>query len=111
MLPTLGSMLRNVYAMAFALATSTLGAAAPLIIPFLYVTPSVGLSYTLTLFVIVVLGGIGSFSGAIVGSLIIGVLQSLGAVVLPGTLSDLVVYLLFFALLLVRPKGLFPANR
>ncbi len=101
----------RVYAMAFALATSTLGAAAPLIIPFLYVTPSVGLSYTLTLFVIVVLGGIGSFSGAIVGSLIIGVLQSLGAVVLPGTLSDLVVYLLFFALLLVRPKGLFPANR
>ena len=101
----------RVYALAFALATSTLGAAAPLIIPFLYVTPNVGLSYTLTLFVIVVLGGIGSFAGAIVGALIIGVLQSLGAVILPGTLSDLVVYVLFFILLLVRPKGLFAAKR
>lgn len=101
----------KVYALAFALATSTLGAAAPLIIPFLYVTPSVGLSYTLTLFIIVVLGGIGSFAGAILGSLMIGVLQSLGAVLLPGTLSELVVYLLFFVVLLLRPKGLLPVNR
>ncbi len=106
-----GVRVPRIYALAFALATSTLGAAAPLIIPFLYVTPNVGLSYTLTLFVIVILGGIGSFAGAIVGSLIIGVLQSLGAVVLPGTLSELVVYLLFFVLLLVRPKGLFPVYR
>ena len=63
--------------------------------------------FTLTAFVIVVLGGMGSVSGAFFGGLIIGVVTAVGQVFLPGTYGLIPQYLVFILLLFFRPGGLF----
>jgi len=56
---------------------------------------------------VVVLGGMGSFFGAIFGGFIIGVMESLGAVIFPGSIGQIVPFSLFVIILLFKPKGLF----
>ncbi len=58
-------------------------------------------------FIIVILGGMGSVRGAILGSLVFALSQTLGAVLIPGSLGLLIPLFVFVALLLVRPSGLF----
>ena len=58
-------------------------------------------------FVAIILGGLGSVPGALVGGLLLGVLQSLSAAYLPALLVDAVIFLLLFVILMVRPNGLF----
>jgi branched-chain amino acid transport system permease protein len=70
------------------------------------VGPGMGDSVIIPAFVIVVLGGLGSFRGAVFGGLAVGVIQTLGRTFVP-QLEGLVIYLLMIAILLVRPYGLF----
>jgi branched-chain amino acid transport system permease protein len=58
-------------------------------------------------FVVVVLGGMGNFLGALVGGFIVGLAEALGATLLPGSLKQFVVFLIFVSVLLFRPAGLF----
>jgi branched-chain amino acid transport system permease protein len=58
-------------------------------------------------FIIVVLGGLGSIPGAILGGIIIGVIESVGAMFMGSTWRELVIYGLFLLLLFVKPAGLF----
>jgi branched-chain amino acid transport system permease protein len=58
-------------------------------------------------FTIVVLGGMGSFVGALVGGFIIGVVESLGGLVLGESLGQIGIFLIFIAVLLFKPQGLF----
>ena len=90
-----------------AIAVGLLGLAAAWLMPMVYLSPSVGHTYLLPSFIIVILGGMGSVSGAIIGSIVYGLSQSLGAVVVPGSLGILVPLILFVVLLLLRPSGLF----
>ncbi|WP_209124266.1 branched-chain amino acid ABC transporter permease [Alkalihalobacillus sp. BA299] len=91
----------------FGLGAALAAVAGSLITPFFYTSPTVGATFILKAFVVVVLGGLGNFIGAIVGGLIIGVAEALGGAVLPGTLKELMTYIIFIAILLVKPNGLF----
>jgi branched-chain amino acid transport system permease protein len=74
---------------------------------FFPVFPLVGLQFILKSFVIVVLGGMGSIPGSLLGGLLIGVLESVSATYLASGWENFVVYVLFVFMLLVRPQGMF----
>lgn len=97
----------HVYAMSFGIGLACLGAAACFLLPAYYVNPQVGSGFVLVAFTIVVLGGMGSFSGALLGGLLIGVVESIGGLLLGDSLGQVGIYLIFIAVLLLRPQGLF----
>lgn len=100
----------HVYAMSFGIGLACLGAAACFLLPAYYVNPQVGSGFVLIAFTIVVLGGMGSFAGALLGGLIIGVVESLGGLLLGESLGQIGIFLIFIAVLLFRPQGLFGAK-
>jgi branched-chain amino acid transport system permease protein len=97
----------HVYAMSFGIGVACLGAAACLLLPSYYASPQIGHAFVLIAFTIVVLGGMGSFGGALLGGLIIGVTESLGGLFLGESLGKIGIFLIFIAVLLLRPTGLF----
>lgn len=97
----------HIFAMSFGIGTAVLGAAACLLLPSFYVTPGVGNVFVLVAFTVVVLGGMGSFAGALVGGLAIGVTESLSGLFLGQQFGQLGIFLIFIALLMFRPTGLF----
>ena len=97
----------HVYAITFGLGTACVAIAACLLIPTYYVNPTVGEAFVLIAFTIVVLGGMGSVPGALVGGLLIGVVESLSGLFLGESLGQIGIFLIFIAVLLVRPTGLF----
>jgi len=68
------------------------------------VAPDVAESFNIMAFVVVVLGGMGNFVGALAGGFIVGLAESLGAAFLPGSLKLLVVFAIFILVLLFRPR-------
>ena len=84
----------------------SLGVAACLLLPSYYVTPQVGHGFVLIAFTIVVLGGMGSFVGALLGGLIIGVVEALGGLFFGESLGQLGIFLIFILVLVFRPTGL-----
>jgi branched-chain amino acid transport system permease protein len=100
----------HVYAMSFGIGLACLGAAACFLLPAYYVNPQVGNGFVLVAFTIVVLGGMGSFAGALLGGLLIGVVESLGGLWFGESLGQIGIFLLFIAVLLFRPQGLFGAR-
>lgn len=103
-----GIDLGRMYRTAFGLGIACVAIAGIVMTPFFYVAPVVGPKFTLVAFVIVVLGGLGNIPGAVVGALIVGLVESLGALFMPSpSLKDLAVYVLFIMVLLFRPQGLF----
>jgi branched-chain amino acid transport system permease protein len=100
----------HVYAMCFGIGLACLGAAACFLLPAYYVNPMVGSGFVLVAFTIVVLGGMGSFEGAFAGGLLIGVVESLGGLYLGESLGQVGIFVIFIAVLLFRPQGLFGAR-
>jgi branched-chain amino acid transport system permease protein len=96
-----------IFAISYGIGIACLGAAACLLMPTYYVTPSSGHAFVLVAFTIVVLGGMGSFLGAAVGGFIIGVTESLGGLLLGEQLGQIGISLIFILILLFRPTGLF----
>lgn len=70
-------------------------------------TPTSGTNYLLTGFAVVVLGGLGSIRGTFVAALLLGVLESIGSLVLGDGYRDLIGFVVFLVVLSVRPQGLF----
>ena len=103
----MGIDVEHVYAMSFGIGLACLGAAACFLLPAYYVNPQVGGGFVLVAFTIVVLGGMGSFAGALVGGLLVGVVESLGGLWWGESLGQLGIFALFIAVLLFRPTGLF----
>ncbi|MBU2601179.1 MAG: branched-chain amino acid ABC transporter permease [Actinobacteria bacterium] len=101
-----GVDVRFTYLLAFGMGSACLGIAASLLLPFYYTSPTVGLFLGLIAFVVVVLGGMGNFLGAFVGGLIIGLTESLGAAIMPGSLSRVLTFGIFVLFLLFRPQGI-----
>jgi len=97
----------HVYAMTFGLGTACLAVAACLLIPSYYVNPSAGNAFVLIAFTIVVLGGMGSVAGALIGGLFVGVVESLSGLWLGESLGQIGIFLIFILALLLRPSGLF----
>jgi branched-chain amino acid transport system permease protein len=100
----------HVYAMSFGIGLACLGAAACFLLPAYYVNPQVGAGFVTVAFTVVVLGGMGSFVGALVGGLLIGVVESLGGLFLGESLGQIGIFVVFIAVLLFRPYGLFGAR-
>ena len=105
-----GIEVEHVYAMSFGIGLACLGAAACFLLPAYYVNPHVGAGFVLVAFTIVVLGGMGSFAGALAGGLLIGVVESLGGLLLGESLGQIGIFVIFIAVLLLRPQGLFGAR-
>jgi len=100
----------HIYAMTFGLGTACVAIAACLLMPTFYVNPTVGEAFVLVAFTIVVLGGMGSVPGALIGGLIVGVVESLSGLFLGESLGQIGIFIVFIAVLLVRPTGLFGAK-
>ncbi|WP_342452963.1 branched-chain amino acid ABC transporter permease [Pararoseomonas indoligenes] len=101
---------RHIYAVTFGLGCACLAVAACLLLPTFYVNPRVGNAFVLMAFTIVVLGGMGSIPGALLGGLIVGVVESLGGLLLGESLGQLGIFVIFILVLLLRPTGLFGAR-
>ncbi|HVV60689.1 MAG TPA: branched-chain amino acid ABC transporter permease [Pseudolabrys sp.] len=97
----------HVYAVTFGLGTACLAVAACLLIPSYYVNPHVGDAFVLVAFTIVVLGGMGSVPGALLGGLFVGVVESLCGFYLGESLGQIGIFLMFILVLLFRPTGMF----
>lgn len=106
----MGIDVEHVYAMCFGLGLSCLGAAACFLLPAYYVNPQVGNGFVLVAFTVVVLGGMGSFAGALLGGLLIGVVESFGGLFLGESLGQVGIFVIFIAVLLLRPQGFFGAK-
>ena len=106
----MGIDVEHVYAMSFGIGLACLGAAACFLLPAYYVNPQVGAGFVLVAFTIVVLGGMGSFAGALLGGLLIGVVESIGGLVLGESLGQIGIFVIFIAVLMFRPQGLFGAK-
>jgi len=100
----------HIYAVTFGLGTACVAIAACLLMPTYYVNPTSGEAFVLVAFTIVVLGGMGSVAGALIGGLVIGVVESLSGLFLGESLGQIGIFLIFIAVLLVRPTGLFGAK-
>ena len=97
----------HIYAMTFGIGTACLAIAACLLLPTYYVNPQAGNAFVLIAFTIVVLGGMGSVAGALIGGLIIGVVESLCGLYLGESLGQIGIFVIFILVLLFRPSGLF----
>jgi len=97
----------KVYNVAFGIGTATAGIAAVTLIPFYNVFPTVGVLFDIKGFIIVVLGGLGSIGGALLGGIIIGLIESVGPQFMAATWTEAIVYGLFLVFLFVKPAGLF----
>ena len=106
----MGIDVEHVYAMSFGIGLACVGAAACFLMPAYYVNPQVGSGFVLVAFTIVVLGGMGSFAGALLGGLLIGVVESLGGLFLGESLGQIGIFAIFIAVLLFRPQGLLGAR-
>ncbi|MEI7975579.1 MAG: branched-chain amino acid ABC transporter permease [Betaproteobacteria bacterium] len=106
----MGIDVEHVYAMCFGLGLACLGAAACFLLPAYYVNPQVGNGFVLVAFTVVVLGGMGSFAGALLGGLLIGVVESFGGLFLGESLGQVGIFVIFIGVLLLRPEGLFGAK-
>jgi branched-chain amino acid transport system permease protein len=97
----------HIYAVTFGLGTACLAIAACLLIPTYYVNPHAGNAFVLIAFTIVVLGGMGSVVGALLGGLFVGVVESLSGLYLGESLGQIGIFVMFILVLLFRPSGLF----
>ncbi len=105
-----GINVEHIYAVTFGLGAACLAIAACLLMPTFLVNPRIGNAFVLVAFTIVVLGGMGSIGGALVGGLIIGVVESLSGLYLGESLGQVGIFLIFILVLLFRPTGLFGAK-
>ena len=103
----MGINYKKVYAVAFGLGLALIGVSASLLIPNASVSPTIGDTYGIKCFIIVVLGGMGSIPGALCGGLILGLVEKVGGVFLTDAYAQLIEFVIFVLMLLFRPSGLF----
>jgi branched-chain amino acid transport system permease protein len=95
------------YRLAFGLGAAVTGIAGGLVATYLPFQPYTGIEFVMVMYAGVVLGGMGSVSGAFLGGLIIGLIQQLSTLVLPQQLQNTAVFVIFLLVILWRPQGLF----
>jgi branched-chain amino acid transport system permease protein len=106
MVSMLGINLRTIFTITFGLGTALAGIAGVLAAPLWSVVPSMADQAIMPAFVVVTIGGLGSFRGTVIAGLLVGVSVALTIQFFPAA-SGAVMYLLMAFILLVRPRGLF----
>ena len=107
----MGIDVKKIYMLAFGIGTALVGLAGSLLMPMYYVFPSIGALFSLVAFVVVVLGGLGNMYGAFVGGLIIGLIEALAGAYVGSDLKEVVYFVIFILMLLLKPSGLFSLGR
>lgn len=97
----------KMFPMAFAIATGLAGLTGALVTPMLALEPHGGEAVLTKAFIVVILGGLGSVTGAMVAAFIVGMVEAYSSVYLGGSKGALALFVLVVLLLLVRPQGLF----
>jgi branched-chain amino acid transport system permease protein len=126
MIAALGVNIRALYTVVFALGAALAGMAGALVGAVQAVQVGMGEPVLILAFVVIVIGGIGSIRGAMVGALLVGVIDTMGRFLLPrafavfldasqasgigAALASMLIYLLMALVLVLRPKGLFPLH-
>ncbi|GAB4347703.1 MAG: branched-chain amino acid ABC transporter permease [Oricola sp.] len=105
----LGINVERLFFAVFCVGCALAGLAGAIAAPVFSATPSMATDILIPTLIVVVIGGLGSLRGAIAGSLIVGFIQTFGAVVLPG-LASVLVYVLLATILIFKPAGLLPAR-
>jgi branched-chain amino acid transport system permease protein len=103
----MGVDIKKIYAFTFAIGTALTGLSAALLMPMYPVFPTIGTNFVLMTFVVVVMGGLGSVPGALLGGLIIGVIETIGAYYFDPGWKQAVYFVVFILLLVFRPQGFF----
>jgi branched-chain amino acid transport system permease protein len=107
----MGIDVMRIQALSFGLGLAAVGVAGGLLLPVFYLYPGAGDQFTLKAFVMVVLGGMGSIGGAAIAGLVLGVVESLTSLYWGNEWAVVVDFLLFIAVLSLRPSGLFGSQR
>ncbi len=103
----MGIDIDKVFLLTFALGSACVGIAGGLLAPAYPIFPSVGTNFGLASFVVVVLGGMGSMTGALLGGLLIGLIETLSGFFIDSGLKQAVYFAVFILVLVFRPTGLF----
>jgi branched-chain amino acid transport system permease protein len=106
-----GINIRQIYFLAFALAAGLAGLTGVLISVGFSINPSIGLQWTLKALVVVVLAGLGSMRGTLLGGLLLGVAEALSSLQFGGAYREIVGLVIFLIFLSFRPQGLFGGSR
>ncbi|MCD4715678.1 MAG: branched-chain amino acid ABC transporter permease [Desulfobacterales bacterium] len=106
MVDALGINISRITTLVFGLGIGLAGLAGVLVAPIQNVTHLMGMDFLIDCFVVVVIGGMGSIAGSIIGGLIVGEIIAMGIMVWP-PIANTLIYLFMAAFLLVRPRGLF----
>lgn len=101
-----GINMRKMYALTFGIGASIVGLAGSFLLPYYYVHPSVGSVFVTKAFIIVVLGGMGSIWGAMLGGLVVGIIEAIAGHLMRSTLALLILFLIFIVTLLFKPSGI-----
>lgn len=102
----MGIPVPRIFMIAFASGSALVGLAACVMMPLFSVFPTVGLNFVLIAFVIVVLGGLGSIEGALLGGMCIGIVQSVSSYYIAPAYGQLFFFVLFLLVMIFRPEGL-----
>ncbi len=103
---TVGINVMNIYAVTFGVSAALAGAAGAMISPIMSVNPFLGGSLVGKAFVIAILGGLGSTIGALVGGMVLGLVETVGSVFLPSSYQELLGFTVLVLILVFRPQGL-----
>ncbi len=103
----MGINVEHIFAVTFGIGIAIVAVAASLLVPTYSVHPQIGSLFVLIAFTVVVLGGMGSFVGALVGGFLIGITEQLGRLYMGESLGVITVSVIFILVLLFRPTGLF----
>jgi len=103
----MGINIDRIYKLTFAIGIVLVGLAGGLLVPIYTVHPFVGFDFVLVMFVVVVLGGMGSVVGAMVSGFIIGIVEIFSSYWIGQESKQAIYFLVFIAVLVVRPSGLF----
>jgi len=103
----MGIPTESMSALGWAIGLGCVGVAGSMLSTFFYIFPDVGVNFALLAFVAVALGGFGSILGSLVAGVLIGLVESLGGLLLDPSYKTLVVFALYLAVVIVRPNGLF----
>ena len=101
-----GLNVHHIYALTFGLGCAVTAFGSCAMLPFYAMYPGMGMNLAIKAFIIVVLGGLGSVPGALLGGIIIGVVESVGGQFVPGTMAVIFSLVLFLLIIFLRPRGL-----
>jgi len=106
----MGVRVNQLVALTFLLSTGLAAVAGILIAPIIPLIPEMGGPVALKAFAAVLIGGLGSFAGALIGGVIVGIAEVVFATVVVPTYKDVFIFVILIAFLLIRPRGIFSAE-